>query len=68
MKDELIIKLLDYFISEKPEYAKLNIPDSIDEKRELLRGLVNLREPEPIPEEILKLEDSLLEIELWEMI
>ena len=66
MKEELIIKLLDYFRSEKPEYKKLDIPDSIDDKRELLRGLINLREPEPIDEEILKLEDSLLEIELWE--
>ena len=41
MKEELIVKLLDYFISEKPEYSKINIPDDIDDKRELLRGLIN---------------------------
>lgn len=66
MKEELITKLLDYFMSEKPEYSKINIPDSIDEKRNLLRGLINLREPELISDDILKLEDALLEIELWE--
>lgn len=66
MKEELITELLNYFIAEKPEYSKLIIPSDIDEKRDLLRGLINLRDPEPISQDILKLEDSLLKKELWE--
>ena len=66
MKEEIISKLLDFFIKEKPEYSKIKIPNDVDQKRQILRGIINLRDPEPIPEEILELEDHLLEIELWE--
>jgi O-acetyl-ADP-ribose deacetylase (regulator of RNase III) len=63
MKEELVDKLLDYFISENKEYNDINIPNSYEEKRSLLRGLINLRSPKKIDEEILKLEDKLLSLE-----
>ena len=66
MKEEIINQLLDFFIKENQEYSKIIIPNEVEQKRQLLRSLINLREPEPIPKEILKLEDRLLEIELWE--
>ena len=66
MKAEIVDKLLDYFMSEKPEYSHIHRPHSLEEKRNLLRGLINLREAEPIDEKILELEDRLLKIEAWE--
>ena len=63
-KDELVQELLKYFLKEgKYSYE---IPSTYDEKRALLRGLINIREAIPIKEEILKLEDKLLQIELKE--
>ncbi|MBR1385886.1 MAG: macro domain-containing protein [Bacilli bacterium] len=66
MKEELIDNLLNYFINENKEYSNIDIPNNIDEKRQILRGLINLREPIEIDEEVLKLEDKLLQIELNE--
>lgn len=66
MKEEIIDKLLKYFIKEKKEYSEIKIPNEVEKKRNILRGLINLREPEPLKEEILELEDHLLQIELWE--
>lgn len=66
MKEELIDNLLNYFINENKEYSNIDIPNNIDEKRQILRGLINLREPIVIDEEVLKLEDKLLQIELNE--
>ena len=66
MKEEIIDQLINYFIKEKKEYKEIKIPKDIEKKRNILRGLINLREPEPLKEEILELEDHLLQIELWE--
>lgn len=66
MKEELIDNLLNYFINENKEYSNIDIPNNIDKKRQILRGLINLREPIEIDEEVLKLEDKLLQIELNE--
>lgn len=63
-KDELVQELLKYFL-EEGKYS-YEIPSTYDEKRKLLRGLINMREAIPIKEEILKLEDELLQIELKE--
>lgn len=65
-KEEIINKLLTYFLSESG-YDN-NIPDDYDiaKKRRLLRGLINERSPKEISEDILKLEDELLKIELEE--
>ena len=66
MKEELIDKLLNYFIDENKEYSNIDIPNNVEDKRQILRGLINLREPIEIDESILKLEDKLLQIELNE--
>jgi O-acetyl-ADP-ribose deacetylase (regulator of RNase III) len=66
MKEELIEKLLNYFLKENNQYSYITIPDNTKEKRKALRGLINIREPLPISEDILKLEDELLQIELKE--
>ncbi len=63
-KNELVQELLKYFLKEG-NYS-YEIPSTYDEKRALLRGLINVRETIPIKEEILKLEDELLQIEIKE--
>lgn len=64
-KEEIVDQLLLYFIQENKHYS-IDIPSQYNEKRTLLRSLVNLRLPEPIDEHILKLEDELLQLELKE--
>ena len=63
-RNEIIDKLINYFVSESKWLKKYKIPEDIKEKRLFLRGIINMRAPKPLNEEILKLEDELLQIEL----
>lgn len=65
-KEILVQKLLHYFIEEDQRYQDLNIPTNYGEARTLLRGLINMRAPKRIDEDILMLEDKLLDLELKE--
>lgn len=65
-KEELVNQLLDYFIHEDLRYKSIEIPQNYHEKRLLLIGLVNMRLPKDIDDDILKLEDHLLSMELEE--
>lgn len=66
MKEKLVDELLRYFIKEDEKFENLEIPSDYSEKRNLLRGIINLRAPYPISEDILVLEDQLLQLELKE--
>ena len=66
MKKEIVRELIDYFKNENPRYNNISIPNSYEEQRALLRGLINIREPIYISNEILKKEDTLLQLELEE--
>ena len=52
--------LLAYFIGESEEYRRLEIPEHREEKRNLLRSLMNVRMPRPLPEEIQETQDAYL--------
>lgn len=65
-KNELVSKLLDYFINENKKFLNYNVPTNYKEKRLFLRCIINLRPPIPLNEEIMKLEDELLQKELKE--
>lgn len=52
--------LLDYFIKESEDYKDLDVSDSIDEKRRILRSLMNVRMPKEVPSEVLKVQDEYL--------
>lgn len=58
MKERLLYKIVQYLISEGNYNIK--IPDSFDELKKLYKALVNLREANPVDEDILKLEDKYL--------
>lgn len=64
MKEKLVDELLNYFIEERKE--SINIPSNYEEKRKLLRGLINLREPKILSKDIIDLESKLLQLELKE--
>lgn len=53
--------LLRALLRERPEYEHIGIPDSLTDKRNLLRSLMNVRMPAPLPEELMKIQDEELE-------
>ena len=58
--------LIDYLVKEDSRYSELEIPESIEEKRDLFRALRNNREPKPVSEEFLRLQDEELQAQLKE--
>lgn len=62
MKEKLLLEIVSYLVNENN--YKVDIPNSYDEIKRLYKALVNIRTPNPIEEEILKLEDQYLQLEL----
>lgn len=58
--------LIDYLVKEDNRYSELEIPESMEEKRDLFRALRNIREPKPVSEEFLRLQDEELQEQLQE--
>ncbi len=63
--ETLVNELIIYFLNEK-EHPIIDMPSSYINKRELLRGLINVRPATYLDEEIIKKEDTLLQLELKE--
>ena len=63
--ETLVNELIKYFLEEK-EHPIIDMPSSYVNKRELLRGLINVRPATYLDEEIIKKEDMLLQSELKE--
>ena len=63
--ETLVNELIKYFLNEK-EHPIIDMPSSYVNKRELLRGLINVRPANYLDEEIIKKEDALLQLELKE--
>lgn len=59
-KTEKLSYLINYLISENPEYKNLAVPESDEERFQLFRSLVNVRAPKPISEDFLEVQDELL--------
>lgn len=58
--DERLNFLLRYLLAERKEYKDIPVPDSLSEKRRLLRSLMNVRLPIPISEDFLNVQDAYL--------
>lgn len=52
--------LIDRLIKEDKKYETLNIPSSLEDKKFLLRGLMNVRPPRESSDEFLKVQDEFL--------
>ena len=61
--DEQRIWLIKKLLAERPDGAEIRIPDDEQEQRDLLRGLMNVRMPEPLSDEFFKIQDEYLQIE-----
>lgn len=61
---ELLNRLIDTLVEERPQYRKYAYAESIEKKKQLLRGLMNIRPPQPIDEGFLQMQDSYLQNEL----
>ncbi len=58
--------LIRYLIDEDLQYAEMRIPEDLQGKRDLFRALRNVREPKPVSEEFLRLQDEELQAQLQE--
>ncbi|MBR4919393.1 MAG: protein-ADP-ribose hydrolase [Bacteroidales bacterium] len=58
--------LIDYLIKEDPQYSEMEIPTTEQGKHNLFRALRNMREPKPVSEEFLRLQDEELQAQLQE--
>ena len=52
--------LIARLLAEKPEYRGYRIPDAEREQKDLLRALMNVRMPDPIDDEFLRVQDEYL--------
>ena len=59
-QDERLDFLIEAFKAEAKEYEKLCVPADRDGKRQLLRGLMNVRMPGPMSAEVLAVQDAYL--------
>ena len=59
-QDERLIFLLRDLLAERKEYEDIPVPDSLSEKRRLLRSLMNVRPPVPVREDFLRVQDAYL--------
>ncbi|MCM1158554.1 MAG: protein-ADP-ribose hydrolase [Bacteroidales bacterium] len=64
--DEKRRYLIKELLSESPQYRDMEIPDNIEEQKTLLRSLMNIRSPQPIGREFLKVQDEYLGEEVRE--
>lgn len=65
-QDERLDFLIRYMLAEQKEYKDIPLPNTLSEKRRLLRSLMNVRPPIPISDKFLKVQDAYLQERLAE--
>ncbi len=58
--------LCRYLLDENPRYRQMSVPDTLQERRDLFRALMNVRPPIPVSEEFLRMQDEELQAQLAE--
>lgn len=59
-RSEKLLWLIKFLLSENDGYTNVKIPENENERFRLFRGLINIREPKPISEEFLAVQNELL--------
>ena len=59
-QDERLNILIEGFKADSVEYRDIPTPESAEEKRQLLRSLMNIRMPRPLPEDLRLVQDEYL--------
>ncbi len=57
-ENEKLDTLLRALLRERPEFARITIPQSLEDKRNLLRSLMNVRMPSPLAKELMDIQDD----------
>ena len=60
-QDERLAYLTEAFKADAKEYIDLELPKDIPGKQQVLRSLMNIRMPEPMDEEVLRVQDAYLQ-------
>nr|WP_297872935.1 protein-ADP-ribose hydrolase [uncultured Blautia sp.] len=60
-QDERREYLIEYLLNEEIRFRKQPIPSDVQEQRDLLRSLMNVRMPKPVSEDFLKVQDEYLQ-------
>ena len=60
LQEERLDYLVEEFKADSDEYKDLRTPDNGDEKRRILRSLMNIRMPKEMSPEVLKVQDEYL--------
>lgn len=59
-QDERRVFLIQYLLAEQPRFREIALPEDIQEQRDLLRSLFNIRPPKPVSDEFLQVQDAYL--------
>jgi len=59
-QDERLDYLVEAFKADSDEYKKLQTPNSTEDKRRILRSLMNIRMPKELSSEVMKVQDEYL--------
>lgn len=62
-QNERLLFLIKYLLSENPQFQNIEIPANQTEQFQLFRSLVNIRPPNPISEDFLRVQDEYLQEE-----
>ena len=65
-QDERLDYLVEQFKEDSVQYRDLPVPDDTEEKRRILRSLMNIRMPRPMDPEVLRVQDEYLQGRLAE--
>lgn len=57
--------LIKYLLSEDGKYENFSIPESNEERFRLLRSLMNIRPPKPVPKEFIAVQDEFLKEKIF---
>lgn len=55
--------LINKLLAEQPQYSELEMPVEAEEQKRLLRSLMNVRRPQPVSGEIVRVQDEYLQTE-----
>ena len=59
-QNERLERLVEEFKKDSVRYRDLEVPRDVEGRRQILRSLMNIRMPGPMPEEVMKLQDEYL--------
>ena len=59
-QEERLFRLVEAFKEDSGEYRDIRTPEGTEERRRILRSLMNIRMPRKLPEDVLSVQDAYL--------